>query len=340
MPYHRSMADLYSRFRAAGFDRKYLLRTVLPEHWYDSKANRPAGRAEAEAAFAGAFGLDPESLARPDAPLLIDGSSTLALVNPPDADPARFGPTVALARRLAVLVRRAIARPRPNWLKGMDAGPLREYIIAERRVVRLHSVVQTCYALGVPIVPIAILPKGAVCADAVGVRTPEGPVIVLPYRKLTAPAWLLAHAAHAAGHVAADHLSGGDSLDVNLLGPPPTAEEQAADRFSQILIHGSLELELGGHDRITGVKLAHDARRFSMDHGLDVGSVITRFAFAKAAAGRWARAPAVRALRELGVSDGGPAVLLDCMASMLDLKKLSAPELRFLSNVTGLAARG
>ena len=331
------MADIYSRLQGSGIDRKFTLAAALPPGWYDSKARRPEGRLEAEQFLAGALGVSSERLTDPEAALTLDGGEHPATLNPSDAEWEKLRPTLSVARRAAEIAASCVTRPRPDWLSGMEPEPLRSYIISERRVVRLRSLIDTVYGLGVPIIRMARAPSGAKAIDSAVFKVGDTPVVVLGSR-MAAPAWLLAHIAHALGHVALGHTSRGPCVDVNLLGPLDEPAEAEADSFAQQLLHGSDQLYLEGHDRITGVKLASLARRFSKDHALEVGAVVVRFAFAKAASGRQARAPALRALKELGVSEGGHEMVLDSVQRSLDLRKLSPPERRFLCHVTDLRA--
>jgi len=331
------MADIYTRLAAAGFDRKFVIRAALPHGWYDSRGNRAVGRALAEESIADSFGISLEALQESDDELGLTEMGRVGRLHPPDSDLTPLVPAVILARRIATLTVEALPRRSAAWLRELNAEKLRSYVLAQHNIVRLQSVVETCWGLGVPVVYLSHLPARAARArfDSMSLTVGDTPVILLSGQSV-APAWLLWHLAHQIAHVCGDGHSKGDIIDVDLLSEQTDESEDAAQTFADHLVCGPDPQLLEGPDRITGVKLASLARKASRDLGLDSGALVVRFAIGKAATGRDARGPVTRALRELGIESGGDGAIADILDKSVDFGRLSEPQARFLRYVAGL----
>lgn len=301
MGYHRSMADLYVRLAEAGFERRFVLATALPWGWYDARANKPEGRAEAEASIAAATGIERDRLGDPAADLGLDPSA-----------PERF-----LTRRLAELTARCLPVQRAAWVADLDAAQLRRYVLNEHRVVRLASLVKTCWGLGVPVVHLSRLPRGARRSESESdtIRVDGVPIVVLN-GAAPARAWLLWSLAERLAELA--------------------STDQDAREFADRLVLGDEPFALEGPDRITGVKLASLARDLSRSRGAEIGALVARFALGKADLGVNARGPARRALRSLGIEVGGGALIRRASAAHLDRDRLDPAARRFFDALTGL----
>ncbi len=289
MGYKKSVADLYRRLAERGLDRHFVQRAATPAGWQDEYARQADGRARLERWLAAVIGVEPALLADPGAPLpeAIDGRAWVA-------------------DRVAELAVRALARERAPWLDGLTGDALRASVVENHRVVRLRSVAQSMWSLGVPILPLRVLPTGPATARLGATRagSTARPVVLVGDRH-DAPAWMLWEVAEALG---------GAEFATSLLNPD-----------------GIEPLE--GRARITGVKLAAMARTRARDLAEDAGVVVVRYARMNDAAG-----PARRALKLLGVESGGAAMLASIAERALDLSRLRAPEARFLKVVLNIVA--
>ena len=333
MSYYRSMADLYTRLAACGLDRKFVQATALPGDWHDERANTAEERARAETFIEQALGIPADTLANHKQAIEL-ATPRLAQVRPQEALNASFHTSIWLASRTAELAAQAQKHARSPWLQGLAAEELREHLIGTYRVVRLSTLLDCCWGLGVPVIRITRPPGRNSVLDVIALQVDSRPFIAVSSRH-TASAWELWHIAHALGHIAHGHLEQGACADIRFLSRQSSPEEAEAQRFADTLVHGDPVPTLKAPDRITGVKLARLAQAVSRQHGVEVGSIVTRFALTKALGGRDARGPANRALRCLGIEDGGPQLTVNAMAQHLTLSQLNEGGRRFLCRVTG-----
>src|SRR5690349_3100297 len=97
------MRDLYRRLKAAGYDRPFLQKTVLPDWWDDSLAEVPFNRAVAESAIAGHLGYKIALLADPTATLPPPQSDGVLFKKSRGSTPSKLLPNLQVARRAASL---------------------------------------------------------------------------------------------------------------------------------------------------------------------------------------------------------------------------------------------
>ena len=326
------MADIYRRLEEVGLDRKYVTRVALPRGWKDTRAKDDSGRDRAEKALSASLGLDPALLAAPDGVLNLNRSVPKL---PEDADPARVLPTVLLARRLMRLAFDG-SKLRDPWLEDLSSEALRGFVIAEHRVVRLQSLAETCWGLGVPVLSAAALPAKAIPIDGALLREPDGrAAIVLSPSRREAPAFMTWQLALLIGEL---HAGATETVLVDATHPDRNRVSEAAWTYAQALVCGPDAQPLEASHRITGVKLASLARPASRELGIDAGVLLAQFALRAARSGEKAHGPALRALRDMGVETGGHGLIGSVAATRIDLDHLGPDAARFLRHVMTLPA--
>jgi IrrE N-terminal-like domain len=323
--------DLYDRLEAVGFPRAYVRESILPDWWEDELAREPGNRRLAELVISRTLKIPLASLVDAGSSLTLEGAEEVRFKRRQDVEPPELLPAVAIARRIFELLF-ACARNLPAFaLEGGDPEALRELILSRSSCVDLPGLLQSSWELGVPVVHLDSLPKGAKRVDGMAFCVAGRPCIALAsFRK--SPAWLTWHLAHEMGHVARGHLRNGAALDVKIDFSSEQVEEREANLFAKDLVYG--RRHRGGFKyarHINGAQLAAEARSLGALHRIHPACIVTSYGFNMAAWGT-----AQNALKALGAADGGPEAVCAALVEYLDLDDLADTDRQFFARAVGL----
>jgi hypothetical protein len=327
------MADIYRPLSDAGLDRKFVQRVALPAHWSDANANDEAGRRRAEESICEALGLSELSFQTGSRLFNAGQPPQVNYISPEQALDSALSSVIDIAARMAELCRSSLVEPLSCWLQNLNPEQLRQMTLEQHRVVNLRSLVKVSWSLGVPVIPLSDVPARSKSIDAIVDCSNGRPVVALSSRHAS-PAWMVWHLAFALSHISAV-AAGHRSVLVDLLVPDTTAGRAQGLEFASILVHGKNNTFIEGHERITGVKLAALARKYSREHGLEAGAVVTGFAIQKNTMGGNTRGPADKALINLGIQDGGLHQARNELALHVDVSQLAPMAARFFKSVAG-----
>jgi hypothetical protein len=211
------------------------IRAAWPSWWGDDAESSRSGRAELRFALARKLGLSPKSLLGERVEFIWKNDARFKNLTAVDSNEqaalASFG--VAIGR---LLLR---ATPAFQLIEGMEATQLRDAILAGRPVVDLLGLLNTCWALGVPVIHLRVFPLAAKSMRAMVVGV-DGRHAILLGRDSRYPAPLAFTIAHELGHAVLGHAKGGEALvDIDDTEYETTdSEEQEADRFGLTLLTG------------------------------------------------------------------------------------------------------
>jgi hypothetical protein len=209
-------------------------------------------------------------------------------------------------------------------------------------IVSLSSLIDTCWALGVPVIPIPNLPVGIRKMDGAVIRVDQRPAIIVSKKK-SSRAWLAFIVAHEIGHIGCGHLDrDGSIIDVSLqeqstyeAESSSDAEEREADSFALSLFGGeTVEREIRTWPEwASPVDLAVRAREMALTLGVESGHLVLRYAFQTK---RWP--DAMNALRFLSEDADAEAFIKSRLLRNLDLE-LVADDIRDLvCQITGIVS--
>lgn len=322
------MRDLFQRLSRAGFDKGFVRSAVLPDWWDDDLAAVPFNRALAEGAVASHLPFTVAQLRDPMTPLILPEPAGECFKRNRGSDVGRCAASLAVVRRAAALVA-ANVPDLPAFAGPATAAAIREHLLAAGGTVDLASLAAYCWAAGVPVVPVARLPKTAVKFDGVAMWSGGRPLVVLASGR-DGPPWLAFDLAHELGHIMRGHVGPGSGVHVDRHlkdgAEVEDTEEREADRFALELLTGRpAGLPFTPTLGLTGPKLATAARAFAAGTGIDPGIVCLFYA---RSADRWGAAAV--ALNEMGLSAGGGELLAGLMAAHLRAGDLSESAARFL----------
>lgn len=335
----RDAKTIYEGLLGLGLSRAQV-RKILPDWWSPDAERHPDGVAELCMLLGRRLNLDVRALLNGEIRQK-DGALTVAYKRRADATPQSLGASTCIATSLA----RAVVAAMPQPYSRLSGEPA-EFAAHAREigggVVSLASLIDTCWAIGVPVIPIPNLPVGIRKMDGAVIRVGERPAIIVS-RKKSSRAWLAFIVAHEMGHIGCGHLDrGGSIIDVSLqeqatyeAESSSDAEEREADAFALSLFGGAaVEREISGWpERLSPVELAVRAREHAPILGIESGHLVLRFAFRTK---RWP--DAMNALRFLSEDADAETLMRSSLSRNLDLS-LVADDIRDLvCQITGIDA--
>lgn len=321
------MRDLYRRLKAVGFDRKFLMRAVLPDWWDDSLASVPFNRALAEAAVAQHLGFTVAELRHPEQDLTLPSCVNFCLKRNKNISAEKVKPSVLVARRAAQLVAGELGSL-PPYSGPKTASEVRAAILAQHELVDLTALVGYCWDNGIAVLHLAHLPRLGDRFDGVALFCGDRPVIVIASPK-DGPPWLAFQLAHEVGHVMRGHVKPGGDLLIDgdmTKDPDDDKQEQEADRFAcEVLTDRPLALSFDAVPGLRASGLAKLARNYSKHSKVAAGTYALCYG---RSADRWPVAQA--ALKLLQEDRGGREALARALAKHLPEDLPEGTE-RFLS---------
>ena len=269
------MKPLYVRLGALGIAETYVRDLVLPQWWEDEAAENPVTYSQALMIVARHLGLDFRALRDPDAPLVpvIPASCRYKKVAGAPIDSLEVATAISL--RVASLVCTAMSQhPLEPVGQALD---VRSSILASGAPwVGLEQLLDYCWSVGVPVVPITKWPAKGGRPSALAAHLSGRPVIIICNKKSSA--WLLFEIAHELGHIALGHLQdGGAVLDEKFDGQESDAEETAANEYAETLLTGRPHPCYASARWMKAGRLAQEAAVIGRRDRVDPGHVILNY---------------------------------------------------------------
>ena len=278
--------DLTREMRRAGFS-KAVIDAAWPSWWTDESEASPSSRAELRFALSRRLGLSPKPLLGERVEFYWDDAARFKHLRVHDdrerATIASFG--IALGRALIE------ATPAPAGLdwRSSTALSLRNSILRNRPFVDLQALVAVCWAFGIPIIHLGVVPLETKSMHAMVVQHRDRFAILLA-RNARYPAVVAFTVAHELGHALLGHIEGACAL-VDLDNPAEMRDddpqEQEADVFALNLLTGTPN-PLIEPDRanFNAPMLADAAMRAASTHQVEPGTIALTLAYSD---GSWAR---------------------------------------------------
>lgn len=209
-------------------------------------------------------------------------------------------------------------------------------------LVGLRSMISTCWAMGVPVIPMPNLPVGLRKMDGAVIKSNNRPIILISKKK-SSQAWLAFILAHEIGHIARGHLDRDSSIiDVSLqeqatyeADAEDDQQEREADKYALDLLGGTdLESIVSKWAiRASPAEIAVRAREFHKELGIEAGHLVLRYAFKTK---RWPES--IAALKYLREDSDAEVVMQETLIQHMDFN-LVADDLRdFVMQITGISS--
>ena len=274
----RSFKILMHRLSKAGFSREFVQRAILPDWWEEPCSDDPRLVQDFEIRIARFLGRPVKAV--------IDRGGTL---EPPPypgaqlrrtrgADRGRLAPAMHAAIRIATAtvrnLRDTVSPPQDLPRDGLQ---WRDLIMANHQAPTLSAIVEDLWQLGIPVVPLDLLPGTSFQGMACIVE--DRPVVLLGH-KHDEPGRVAFIVAHEAGHIAAGDCAPGQPVvderdeivdDVEI--------ERSADRYAtHVLVGHSAEQQPDDVGSMHFKELARHADTIARNTGADASFVIFSWA--------------------------------------------------------------
>ena len=330
---------IYDGLKGLGLTRAQV-RKLLPDWWSPDAEKHADGIAELCLLIGRRLSLDVRALMNGEI-RQNESSLSVAYKHRADATPQSLRASTCIATSLA----QAVISATPQVYKQISGLPS-DFANSVRAIghgiVSLGSLIDTCWALGVPVIPIPNLPVGIRKMDGAVIQVGDRPAIIVS-KKNSSRAWLAFIIAHEVGHIGCGHLNReGSIIDVSLqeqstyeAESSPDAEEREADAFALALFGDETIAQTISTwpEWASPVDIAVRAREAATAFGVESGHLVLRYAFQTK---RWP--DAMSALRFLSEDSDPEALLKSCLLRNLDLD-LVADDIRDLvCQITGIVS--
>jgi hypothetical protein len=230
-------SSLIDRLREAGFSRA-AIEAAWPSWWSEEAEASPSGRAELRFALARRLGLEPRPLLGERVEFLWNDEAKFKHLS--SEGEVQKGALTSFGMSIGRLLLRATPG---TAVDQTPADLLRAAIVVRSPFVDLHSLIATCWAIGIPVIYLRVFPLEAKWMHAMVVRV-DGRFAILLGRDASYPAPVAFTLAHELGHAMLGHLGQAPAL-VDLEDPAfakdADDQEDEADRFALSLLTGSAE---------------------------------------------------------------------------------------------------
>lgn len=330
MSYHRAMADIWSRLKEIGYDRDFVISTILPEWWDDKLAETPSNRALAEMIIARQLGIPLAHLQNPAQKLQRPKAGVARLRRWSNAAREEVGPAVQVASRLAQLIALGM-REAPPFQNLPDALTIRDEIFSfsPSQLVNLETLLSYCWKRGIPVAHLSRFPRHSKKIIGLAAVFENRPVIILASRRDALP-WLTFDLAHELGHIALKHVSTG-KYEVDLEIPLEAKEEREANDFASRLLFGVENFQIGSKRWLKAQVLAAECQRLQQTNHMDAGLLIVNYGKTM---GQWAAAES--ALKILGQNTGAQKLIQKHFLKNFQNNDLPDSSLDFVTAATGV----
>lgn len=333
----RDAKSIYESLKGLGLTRAQV-RKLLPDWWPPEAEKHEDGVAELCVLIARRLSLDVQALMngeirqRPYA-------TAVAFKHRAGATPQSLLASTSIATSLAHAVVASMVKP----YLGVSARPEVFAAMAKESgdgVVSLSSLVEACWSVGVPVIPIPHLPVGIRKMDGAVIRVGDRPAIIISKKK-SSRAWLAFIVAHEIGHIGCGHLErDGSIIDVSLqeqatyeAESSSDADEREADNYALALLGGAeIDREIKGWPEwASPVDLAVRAREKAHELGVESGHLVLRYAFQTK---RWPDSMA--ALRFLSEDADAEALMKSTLSRNLNLDLVANDIRDLVCMITGV----
>ena len=330
---------IYDSLKALGLTRAQV-RKILPDWWSPEAEKHADGVAELCVLVARRLSLDVSALMKGEIrqkPF----ATAVAYKHRADATPQSLQASTSVATSLA----HAVVASMNTTYTGISSRP--EVFAAKAKevgngVVSLYSLVEACWSIGVPVIPIPNLPLGIRKMDGAVIRVGDRPAIIISKKK-SSRAWLAFIVAHEIGHIGCGHLErDGSIIDVSLqeqatyeVESSSDADEREADNYALTLLGGTaVEHAIESWPEwASPVDLAVRAREKSHELGVESGQMVLRYAFKTK---RWPDSMA--ALRFLSEDADAEELMKSTLQRNLDLDRVADDIRDLVCKITGIDA--
>lgn len=328
---------IYDNLKIFGITRAQV-RALLPNWWSPDIEKQPDGLAELCILISRRLSLDLNALMGGD---IVRKSSAVSLAYKHSAGvtPQSLQGATSIALSLAAAV--AAAMP------GTDIHPPKSASSFAKNarqlgngIVSLESLIKSCWASGIPVVPMPNLPVGLRKMDGAVIKVGERPVILISKKK-SSRAWLAFIVAHEIGHIGCGHLeNNGSIIDVSLQEQTTLEselngdqQEREADQFALNLLGGKAveDLVSSWPTWASPVDLAVKAREAHRTLGVETGHLILRYAFITK---RWPES--MMALRFLSEDTDAEMIMRKLLQENLDFGAISDDLSDLVGKITGI----
>ena len=262
-----SMKPLYAKLKEQGFNPTYV-KTLLPDWWDDKIASSPSGYQQAGLRLAKLFGVQPSSLLNTaDELKFLVGERRFKRSS--NTDEVDLHQACALASTAAKLALKGFDRPTPsNWPSALE---IRKALL-DRGLpwIDFRSLLDFCWELGVPVVFLSHLPRGAKKMQGLALSVGNRPAIVLTSNKKNG--FLVFDLAHELGHIALGHVAANSLfIDETIDSKSADEDERAANRFALEVLTGEPDCKVQSSKTryITQGVLADAAMDLGRKHQID-----------------------------------------------------------------------
>lgn len=327
---------IYDQLKEFGLTRAQV-RKLLPAWWVPEAEKHADGIAELCALIGRRLSLDVTALM--NGQVKRKAAASLAYKHRVAATPQSLQGATSIALSLAAAVSEAITT-------AYTPIPTSPEIFAEQvrkggdGLVGLRSLISTCWAMGIPVVPMPNLPVGLRKMDGAVINVNSRPVILISKKK-SSQAWLAFIVAHEIGHIGRRHLDRNSSIiDVSLqeqatyeTDAEGDQQEREADEYALGLLGGAAleEVVSKWSTRASPAEIAVNARMFHKSLGVETGHLVLRYAFRTK---RWP--DAISALKYLKEDADAEAVMREALLQNLDFDLISDDLRDLVFQVTGI----
>ncbi len=328
---------VYEKLKELGLTRAQV-RKVLPAWWSPDAEKHPDGIAELCLLISRRLSLDFTALMNGEIRQKL-AATAVAYKHRADATAESLRPATCIAVSLAEAVVAAMPKPyRPIASTADSFATLARD--TGSGVIGLVSLIDACWSLGIPVIPLPNLPVGIRKMDGAVLKISNRPAIIVSKRK-TSRAWLGFILAHEIGHIARGHLDlAGSIVDVALqeqatyeAESSKDSQEREADEFALSLLGGEPVDDLVSQwpRWASSVDLAVRARESSRALGVESGHLVLRYAFKTK---RWP--DAIAALRYLREDADAEAIMKDSLQRNLDFARVADDLRDLVCQITGV----
>lgn len=266
------------RLSQAGFSQDFVRHAILPDWWDEQCSHDPSLVRDVEFRVARFLGLPMQAIADPGYHLAPPEYPNVQLRRVRATARARLRPAIHAATRIATAVVRNLrdTTPLPRHLP-QDGRLWRDTLTSGSTPPRLATIVEALWQLGVPVVPLRLLPvpsfQGMACI--VGDRP-----VILVAQNHDAPGRVAFVLAHEAGHIAAgDCAAGKPVVDEEDDIVDNVEMERLADRYATaVLVGDSDAAALDTPASVHFKKLASRAVAIEQEKGADASFIIFSWA--------------------------------------------------------------
>lgn len=292
-------SGLRQRLRKAGIAPK-AIRAVWPTWWSEEAQTSRSAVVELHYTIARRLGISPQSLFDDGAPqFLWKDTAKFKNVGAQTEEELAALTSFSVAVGQAVLsglAGESLELPTPS--------ALRDALLSGGRSVDLRALLDLCWAIGIPVVQLALFPLGRKRMHAVTVRV-HGRYAVLVGRESGYGAQVAYIVAHELGHIAHQHLAEASAL-VEADDPitrDGDDEEHAADSYALELLTGDARTVVEASDpEFTASQLADVALRAAPELAIDPGVLALCLGHSS---GRWRQAFGALKVIQRGKQDVG-----------------------------------